>query len=183
MRTITVPTREQLDEKGLQILDKVKGQLGMIPNLYATIAYSSDALENFLNFSSLAGKGSFSGKELEAIRLAVSEVNECQYCLAAHTAIAKMNGLSEEETLQIRDGSIKDSKLSALSNLAAEISRKNGKASNEAKENFFAAGFNEKALIDILAVVTEITFTNYTHNLTEVPVDFPKAKALVKKAA
>ncbi len=183
MRTITVPTREQLDEKGLQILDKVKGQLGMIPNLYTTIAYSSDALENFLNFSSLAGKGSFSSKELEAIRLAVSEVNGCKYCLAAHTAIAKMNGFTEDETLKLRDGSIEDPKFSALSNLAAEISRNNGRASKEAKENFFAADFNEKALIDILAVVTEITFTNYTHNLTEVPVDFPKAKALVKKAA
>lgn len=183
MRTITVPTNEQIDAKGQQILNQVKSQLGMVPNLYATIAYSSDTLENYLGFSSKAGKGSFSNKELEAIKLAVSEVNGCKYCLAAHTAIAKMNGFTEEETIQLREGSIADIKLRALTNLAADVARNRGNASEQSKDNFFDAGFNEKELIDFLAVVIEITFTNYTHNLTQVPVDFPKAKALSNEAA
>jgi len=129
MRTIKVPTRDQVDAKAQQILDKVKSQLGMVPNLYATIAYSSDTLENYLNYSSKVGKDSFSGKEMEAIKLAVSEVNGCEYCLAAHTAIAKMNGFTEDETIQLRDGSIADSKLNTLSTLAAEVAQNRGKAS------------------------------------------------------
>ena len=36
-----------------------------------------------------------------------------------------------------------------------------------------AAGFDNRALIDLVGVVTEISFTNYTHNLTQIPVDFP----------
>ncbi|BAX79174.1 carboxymuconolactone decarboxylase family protein [Labilibaculum antarcticum] len=183
MRTITVPTIEQLDAKGQQILGQVKSQMGMVPNLYATIAYSSDTLETYLAYSSKAGKGSFSSKELEAIKLSVSEVNRCEYCLAAHTAIAKMNGFTEEETIQLRDGSITDIRLRALSNLAADVAQNRGNASDITKENFFEAGFDEKALIDFLAVVVEITFTNYAHNLTKVPVDFPKAKVLSQKAA
>lgn len=183
MRTITVPTRDQVDAKAQQILDKVKSQLGMVPNLYATIAYSSDTLENYLNYSSKAGKESFLGKEMEAIKLAVSEVNGCEYCLAAHTAIAKMNGFTEDETIQLRDGSIADAKLNTLSTLAAEVAQNRGKASQNKIDEFFAAGYDEKALIDFLAVVMEISFTNYTHNLTQVPVDFPKAKSLSKSAA
>jgi len=183
MRTITVPTRDQVDAKAQQILDKVKSQLGMVPNLYATIAYSSDTLENYLNYSSKAGKDSFSGKEMEAIKLAVSEVNGCEYCLAAHTAIAKMNGFTEDETIQLRDGSIADAKLNTLSTLAAEVAQNRGKASQNKLDEFFAAGYDEKALIDFLAVVMEISFTNYTHNLTQVPVDFPKAKSLSESAA
>ena len=183
MRTIKVPTRDQVDAKAQQILDKVKSQLGMVPNLYATIAYSSDTLENYLNYSSKVGKDSFSGKEMEAIKLAVSEVNGCEYCLAAHTAIAKMNGFTEDETIQLRDGSIADAKLNTLSTLAAEVAQNRGKASQNKLDEFFAAGYDEKALIDFLAVVMEISFTNYTHNLTQVPVDFPKAKSLSESAA
>ncbi|WP_421918480.1 carboxymuconolactone decarboxylase family protein [Marinifilum sp.] len=180
MKTINVPAVNQLDEKAQNILNNVKGQLGMVPNLYATIGYSSDTLENYLNYSGKAGKGSFSTKELEAIKLAVSEVNGCEYCLAAHTAISKMNGFSEEETIELREGNSADPKLRALSRLAADIATNRGRASDSSLEDFYAIGFDEKALIDLLAVVVEISFTNYTHNLTKVPVDFPKAKELSK---
>ncbi len=60
---IQVPTREQLDAKGQNIFDNINKQLGTVPNLYATIAYSSDALENFLGFNSKAGNSSFTKKE------------------------------------------------------------------------------------------------------------------------
>ena len=178
MKTIAVPTREQVDAKSQQIFDQLKGQLGMVPNLYATIGYSSDTLENFLNFSGKAGKGSFSNKEIEAIKLAVSQVNGCDYCLAAHTAIGKMNGFTEDETLQLRDASITYPKLKVLTSLAKEVAETKGKANQELVENFFSAGYDEKALIDFISVVMEVTFTNYTHNLTKIPVDFPKAQAL-----
>jgi len=94
-----------------------------------------------------------------------------------------MNGFTEDETIQLRDGSIADAKLNTLSTLAAEVAQNRGKASQNKLDEFFAAGYDEKALIDFLAVVMEISFTNYTHNLTQVPVDFPKAKSLSESAA
>ncbi|WP_051209934.1 hypothetical protein [Gelidibacter mesophilus] len=72
---ITVPSRTDVNEKSQQIFDQMEFQLGMVPNLYATIGYSSNALENFLSFSGTAGKGSFTNKEIEAIKLAVSQAN------------------------------------------------------------------------------------------------------------
>ena len=175
---IQVPTRDQVDAKSQTIFDTLKKQLGMVPNLYAAIGYSSDALESFLGYSGKAGAGSFSKKEVEAIKLAVSEVNGCQYCLAAHTAMGKMAGFSEEETYGLRSGEISDSRLRAITQLAADISKNRGKASADLKANFFAAGFDEKGLIDLISIVTAITFTNYVHGSTEVPIDFPKAKSL-----
>jgi len=145
----------------------------MVPNLYATIGYSSNALSSFLAFSGNAGKGTFNNKELEAIKLAVSEVNGCAYCKAAHTAIAKMNGFTDQETVELRKATISDDKLRALTILAQETAQNGGHASEDAKERFFAQGYDEKALIDFAAVVTEITFTNYVHGLTKVEVDFP----------
>ena len=141
MANIQVPTRDQVDSKAQNIFDGLKKQLGMVPNLYATIGYSSDALESFLGFSGAAGKGTFTNKEIEAIKLAVSEVNACEYCQAAHTAIAKMNGFTEEETIALRTATIADEKLQAITRLAAEIAQNRGKASSESINRFFNQGF------------------------------------------
>lgn len=178
MKTITVPTREELSTKGQSIYDGIKQKLGMVPNLYATIGYSDSALESFLGFSSAAGLSSFSAKEIEAIKLAVSETNNCNYCLSAHTVLAKAQGFSEEETLAIRSLSYADERLNSVLILAAEIAENKGKASKSAQEAFFSNGFNEAALVDLISVVIAISFTNYTHILTQVPVDFPLAKEL-----
>ena len=178
MATITVPTRDQVDTKAQGIFDQLKSKLGMVPNLYATIGYSSNALENFLNFSGKVGEGSFNNKEKEAINLAVSEVNQCQYCLSAHTAISKMNGLTEEDTLALRSGQHSDARLNAVAALAKDIAVNRGHASAEPLENFYAQGYENADLIELVSVVTAITFTNYTHGVTQVSVDFPQAQKL-----
>ena len=177
-KEIRVPSRDQLTEKSQTILGQIEQKLGMVPNLYATLGYADNALESFLEFSGRAGAGSFSNKEIEAIKLAVSEVNQCQYCLAAHTALAKMAGFSEDETLAIRGGSALDAKINVLSRAAAELARKRGKLSIEVRNEFFEQGFQEKDLIELISVVTSITFTNYLHGSTEIPIDFPRAKTL-----
>ena len=178
MANIQIPTRDQVDTKAQGIFDQLKKQLGKVPNLYAAIGYSSDALENFLNFSGKAGAGTFSKKEIEAIKLAVSEVNGCEYCQAAHTALAKMAGFTEEETFALRTATVEDARLNAVTSLAKEIAENKGKASEATIDKFLAQGFDEKGLIDLIAVVTAITFTNYVHGTTKVAIDFPRAKAL-----
>lgn len=170
---INVPTKEQVDAKSQGIFDQLKSQLGMVPNLYATIGYSSNALGSFLAFSGEAAKGTFNAKEVEAIKLAVSEANNCIYCKSAHTAIAKGAGFTEEETVALRKTTIADTKLSALTSLAREVALNAGHVSDEVRERFFEAGNDEKALIDFVAVVISVTFTNYVHALTQVEVDFP----------
>ena len=175
---ISVPSRDQVSEKSQAIFDQLKGQLGMVPNLYATIGYSDNALSSFLAFSGNAGKESFSAKEIEAIKLAVSEVNNCLYCQSAHSAIAKMNGFSQEETLALRAATIEDAKLGALTRLAKAVAQNAGQVSEAVKEDFFAQGYDEKALIEFVSVVIAVTFTNYVHGLTKVEVDFPLAERL-----
>lgn len=176
MKTITkisVPTKNEVNETSQAIFDQLESQLGMVPNLYATIGYSSNALSSFLEFSGNAGKGTFSAKEIEAIKLATSEANNCIYCKSAHTAIAKMNGFTDEEAAQLRTATIEDEKLNILTTLAKQVAEKAGHVDEEIKERFFAQGYDEKALIDFVAVVISVTFTNYAHGLTKVAVDFP----------
>ena len=176
LTNISVPTKEEVDPTSQTIFDQLKSQMGMVPNLYATIGYSSNALSSFLAFSGNAGKGVFSKKEIEAIKLATSQANNCVYCKSAHTAIAKMNGFTDEEAAQLRTATIADEKLNVLTTLAKEVASKAGHVDPETRERFFNIGYDEKALIEFVSVVIAVTFTNYAYALTQVEVDFPIVK-------
>lgn len=181
MKTINVPLKQQVDKKSQGIFENLEKNLGMVPNLYATIGYSSETLEGYLAYSSKVGAKSFNKKEIEAIKLGVSEANECQYCKAAHTALAIMNGFSEEETIAIRTNSLADEKLNTIIKIAKEIALNKGKLSQESKDNFFELGYKEDAFIELIAIVNATSFTNYVHNATEVPIDFPLAPSIYIK--
>lgn len=177
MSAFTVPTREEVSTTNQAIFDKLKGGLGFVPNLYATYAYSDTALENYLAFS--GAKTSLSNKEKEVVNLAVSQVNDCLYCLSAHTAIAKSNGFTEEQILELRSGAASfDSKLDALAKLAKNATETRGKTDASIVDNFLAAGYDKANLIDVLVLVGEKTISNYIHNTTQVPIDFPVAQTL-----
>jgi AhpD family alkylhydroperoxidase len=99
MKKISVLTKEQSSEQSRQIFEGIEKSVGMLPNIYAVIGNSANALSAFLAFSDAQKNSTFNTREREAIALAVSEVNGCNYCRSAHTAIARMNGFSEEEPL------------------------------------------------------------------------------------
>ncbi len=182
MSKFKVPNRNQVDPKAQEIFDDLNKKMGLVPNLYAAMGYSSNALASYLAFSSAQTKGTFNAKEREAISLAVSETNQCGYCLAAHTAVAKMNGFSDEDTLDLRAGTIEDQKLNLLTRLAISIVENRGKADVYLIDKFFAFGYNEGALIDLIALVTDKMFTNFIGRLMDVPVDFPVVQSLEEVA-
>jgi len=183
MKTFQVPTRAQVSPVVQGIFDHMHSAMGMVPNLYATVGYSENALTSYLAFQQAQAKGSFSAREREAVFLAVSQVNGCDYCLAAHTTLAKMNGFTEADTLDLRAGTSADAKLRALTQLATSITATHGRPEPQVLENFFAQGYAEQALVDLVALVADKTLTNYLHNITHIPVDFPAAPALTPAAA
>jgi uncharacterized peroxidase-related enzyme len=182
MKTINVPTREQVKPETQPIFDQLQKRLGKVPNLYASIGYSVNALKGFLEFEESLNHGLFTAKEREAIALAVSEVNGCTYCLAAHTVAAIKRGFTKDETLLIRSGDAGDDKLSAVIHLARSIAENRGEANDEALENFYAMGYNEAALIELIGLVAIRIFTNYVFAITNVPIDFPLAETLSRSS-
>ncbi|WP_136482490.1 carboxymuconolactone decarboxylase family protein [Cognatitamlana onchidii] len=182
MDTFNVPTREEVSENNQAIFDNLTRALGFVPNLYATYANSDTALENYLTFAN--AKTSLSAKEKEVINLAVSQVNNCIYCLSAHTAIGKMNGFSEREILELRAGSASfNSKFDALAKFAKNLTENRGRTDSDVLENFFNAGYTKANLIDAISLVGDKTISNYIHSTTQVPVDFPLAQPLEAELA
>ncbi len=179
MKPFDVPTRDDVSEQNQQIFDDLKSKVGFIPNIYATYAYSEHAPARYLAFAN--GKTSLNNKEKEVINLAVSQVNGCTYCQAAHTAIGKMNGFSEEQTIELRQGRAPfNEKLDALAKLAKSITENRGKISDVVLANFFDAGYTKENLVDVVLNIGDKTTTNFLHNLTDIPVDFPEAPELTE---
>jgi uncharacterized peroxidase-related enzyme len=179
MKTIQVPTSAQLSDTSKHILEQVEKKLGKVPNLYATIGYSPAALKAMLDTEAgLSHDAIFSAKDREAINLIVSQVNNCEYCLAAHTLLGKMKGYTEAETLAIRKGTVNDAKLQTAVQLAASIANNKGAAEPALLDAFFAAGYDEAALIELTALIALRSFTNYVYANTKITVDFPPAPQL-----
>lgn len=177
MTHFNVPGREDVSANNQAIFDSLKNALGFVPNLYATLAYSENALSNYLQFQN--GKTSFSKKEKEAINLVVSQVNQCTYCQSAHTVLGKMNGFSDEQILELRAGIAPwNSKLNALVALTKDITENKGKISHDYLNSFFAEGFTKENLIDLVLAIADKTVMNYVHSITQIPIDFPLAVEL-----
>jgi len=177
MSSINVPTRDEVSAGNRAIFDQLKAKLGMVPNLYATLAHSEHALGNYLAFQD--AKSSISGKARELVNLVVSQVNGCEYCLAAHTVIGAMVGFSTSQILEIRSGSASwDAKLDALARLVRNIAVNRGHADQALVDAFFAAGWTKENLVDAIVAIGDKVVTNYLHGTTRVPVDFPAAPKL-----
>jgi AhpD family alkylhydroperoxidase len=177
MTTINVPTREEVSPANQAIFDKLKSSLGTVPNLYATLAHSEHALGGYLALQN--AKSSITGKARELVNLVVSQVNGCEYCLAAHTVIGKMNGFTDAQILEIRGGRASfDAKLDALARLVKNIEVNRGHADQALVDAFFAAGWTKANLVDAIVAIGDKTVTNYLHGTTRVPVDFPAAPKL-----
>ena len=173
MKKFTVPTRDEVAPANQAIFDNLNKALGFVPNLYATIAYSDNGLGRYLAYQN--AKTTLSNKEKEAVNLIVSEVNNCLYCKSAHTLIGKMNGFTDEQLLDIRRGKTTDAKLNALVQLAKSITKNRGNADADLVDNFYAQGYTNENLVDLILQISDKTAMNYLHNLTKVPVDFPVA--------
>jgi len=177
MERFKIPTRSEVSENNQAIFDDLQKGLGFVPNLYAFYAKNDTALGDYLNFS--GRKSTLSKKETEIVNLVVSQYNGCRYCQSAHTVLGGLNGLTEEQILEVREGSASfDSKLDALAKFTLATVSSNGKASEEAKELFFEAGYDVANLIDVVLKIGDKVISNYIHNLTGFEIDFPVAQEL-----
>ncbi|MEM8601243.1 MAG: carboxymuconolactone decarboxylase family protein [Bacteroidota bacterium] len=190
MATFSVPTLDQItDADARATLEQIQKQIGMIPNLYAFEASSPRTFQTNLAFAHAVEQANFSNREVQAIYLATSEANGCSYCLAAHTALAQMNGFTEAQTFDLRAGTFNDAtvgdapKLGVLTRLTRAFVQTQGRPDDALLDAFFDAGYTQAHFVDLVALISVKTFSNYLHNASDIPVDFPAAKPLPEAVA
>lgn len=179
MTRISAIDHETATGKAKELLDGVKARLGFAPNLMKTFANSPEALGAYLGFSDTLGK-TLNAKLREQIALVVAEENGCGYCRSAHTAIGKMVGLSEEDTIDARTGNAPDARASAALKFVKAVLADRGKVSGEELIEIRSAGFSDGEIVEMIANVALNVLTNYLNNVAETDIDFPLAPPLTR---
>lgn len=142
-------------------------------NIFKSMATSPALLDMYLGIGGAMGKASLSMKEQEVIQLAIAQAQSCDYCAAAHTAIGKMHGLTEAQTLEARRGKMTDPKLNALARFALSLHEKKGFVSDADVAAFKAAGYGEQQMGEVVGSYIQMMFTSTFNHMNDTPVDFP----------
>jgi AhpD family alkylhydroperoxidase len=127
MSRIAIPTRDDAPAASQPILDAVYKQLGFVPNLHRLMSISPDVLTGFVGLQSSLAK-TLDIKTRDAIALAVSEMNGCGYCIAAHSYVAtNFARMSPEEITLNRQGGSHDAKRAAAATFAQHLMKAHGR--------------------------------------------------------
>ena len=172
------PVKRDADSKTRELLGAVEKKMGMVPNMISTMAQSPAVLQAYLGFTQRLAGGSLSEALRQEISLAVSEANQCNYCLSAHTFLGSKAGLSESNILDARHGTASDEKTNAALTFARKIVEDRGHVSDEDVEEVRRAGFTDGEIAEIIANVALTTFTNYFNTVAGTEIDFPVARSL-----
>lgn len=177
-RIPTPATIESAPAPAQPLLQAVHKQLGVVPNLFRLVANSPAALEGYLSLSGALAKGQLPAPTRERIALAVAEINGCDYCLSAHSYLARnLAKLDDAEIAANRGGGSGDAKADAAVRFAAKVTRLRGHVSNEDFAAVKAAGYTDAQVIEIVQHVALNTWTNYINTVGATEIDFPLVRA------
>ena len=160
------------------LLQAVKKQFGVVPNLFRLVGSSPAALEGYLGLNGALGKGALEAPTRARIALAVAEVNGCDYCLSAHSYLGKnLTKLSDAEIAANRNGHSADAKADAAVGFAVKIVNARGHVSDADIKAVKDAGYDDAQVIEIVLHVALNTLTNYVNEVAKTAIDFPAVAA------
>jgi uncharacterized peroxidase-related enzyme len=169
--------RDTSNERLRKTFDAIQKQLGVVPNMMRTMAQSPAVLDAYLAFGAALHRGLLPVSLQEQIALAVAEVNACDYCLSAHSALGRGAGLSSDEILASRDGRASDPRIAAVLQLARALVDRRGDVTEEDLARVRAAGLGDGEIAEIIAHVGLNVFTNYFNRAVHTEIDFPVVTA------
>jgi uncharacterized peroxidase-related enzyme len=155
-----------------------KGRGGTPFNIFQLMANSPTALQAFVSLMSASNK-TLSPNILERISLLVAQQNGCNYCLAAHSMLAKnVANMSDAEIKQARQALADEPKTLSMLQFVKSVLSKQGKISDSDFAALKAAGVTDKETVDLILAITVNIFTNYFNNCFQTDIDFPPALPL-----
>src|SRR5580704_5890175 len=152
MQTIQPIEDERRDSQTQRLLDVVRGQLGLTPNMMKTMAQSPAALEGYLNFSGALANGTLHPQLREQIALTVAQANRCEYSLAAHIALARKASLTEDQILASREARAVDSRTDAALKFVRDLVISRGDLLAENLRRLRDVDYRDGEIVEIVAL-------------------------------
>ena len=173
MTEFTLHTQESAPEAAKPLLDNSMKSFGMIPNLHAVMAEAPPLLEGYQALHNLAQQTSFNAEELTVVWQTINVEHACHYCVPAHTGIAHSMKVNSEITDALRNETPLPTKLEALRNVTLAIVRERGVVGEDVLNGFFAAGYQQRNVLEVILVLSQKVMSNYVNHIANTPVDAP----------
>lgn len=175
---INTPAATSASGETADVFAGIRKAVGIVPNAYAAIgALNTQALKAMLSADAVLARGVLSAQERETVKLVVSAIAGCDYCVAAHSLAAKASGLSVDTVRAIRAlEATGDTRRDALIQFVRRLQEGRGTLDAESFTALRSAGFPDEAVVDIALAISIITFTNVFNRVNDTVVDFPELK-------
>ncbi|MDE1153636.1 MAG: carboxymuconolactone decarboxylase family protein [Micavibrio sp.] len=172
MNHFNIHTAEDAPVAARDTVKMLHAKMGMVPNLVGVMAESPVLLKGWVELKNIAEHGLFSPVEREIVQMTVSYLNDCGYCMAAHTAISLKSGLQVDIIEALRhDKPLKDAKLEQLHLFTKAVMKRLGRADVADIDAFIKAGYTQAHVLEVVLGISLATLTNYTNHIAQTPVD------------
>ena len=153
-------------------LTAVEKKIGFVPNLLRLLANAPVTLEAYMSLSAINTRSSLTLAQREVIQLAAAATNECEFCVAGHTAIAYGAGLQEPTVEALRSSQpLPDPQLDAIAQFTRAVIASRGHVADRDLEAFRSAGFDDTAALEVVLGVSFATLCNFTNNMGQPPLN------------
>ena len=167
MGRLTARSFETLAEETVAALAPISAR-GPLATVWLEFAASEAALRGYLAMEHALDTGTLDPRELEAIKLRVSTLNQCAFCVATHRAKARALGMSTELVAAAREGEITgDDRIDAMLAIVNALFSSPGTTPDALIDAAREAGVSDAALMDLAMAVSAIFFTNIANHIND----------------
>ena len=179
-----VHTKDSAPKGAEETIDAAIEKFGFLPNLIGVMAEAPALAEAYIALNGIFGKSSLTPTEQQVVLLSASYVNNCTYCMAAHSVVASMQNVPGDVVGALRAGKpIADAKLEALRGFTASVTESRGWPAEDVTQEFIAAGYTKANALEVVLGVALKTISNYTNHLADTPLDDAFKSVAWEKAA
>lgn len=153
-------------------LEGAQKKMGFLPNLFAKMAEAPALLEAYQALDEIYSRTSLTPAQQQVAILAISSVNGCSFCVAAHTGSAKAAKVPEGDIEKLRElKNPDDPKLNAVARFAKHLVETRGWADDREVETFLNAGFEKQQLLELVIAASLKTLSNFTNHIAGTPLN------------
>ncbi|PCI10055.1 carboxymuconolactone decarboxylase [bacterium] len=168
--TITDPSNA--NESQQEIFEQATQGFGFVPNIVNAFSQSPTLASAMLALYAKFDDTSFDTIESHVILQTINVINQCHYCVPAHSTIARNGGVDDALDDALRNSQpLKDSKLESLRQFAAQMVEQRGHLTEEQFNTFINAGYTRQSALDVVFFITVKTLTNYGNHITGTDID------------
>ena len=168
--TLTEPSNA--NESQQAIFEQATQGFGFVPNIVNAFSESPVLADAMLTLYSKFGETSFDTIESHIVLQTINVLNQCLYCVPAHSTGARKGGVDEALDESLRNNQpLSNPKYEALRQFTTQMVKQRGHVLTQQFDAFIDAGYTRQSALDVVFLITVKTLTNYGNHITGTDID------------